>query len=365
MADSPTGGDSKQSMRTVFALVLILGLAVATIVASVTVLQFPTPVTDEADDINWLYNITLSLAMLVFVGVEALIIWVCLRYARRAGADEPAQVHGNNKLEFGWTAIPIVILVVLFALAAPQVVDLRSAVSADERDLEVTVIGRQWFWEYDYPEQGIHIQEIPDYEDPDPPALVVPEGAKVQLNIESGDVIHSFYVPKFLYKIMAIPGQVNRMHFTANELGRFSGQCAQFCGLSHAQMLLVVEVVTQEEFDAWVAEQQAAEPEPTPTSEPDGDGDGGDGAPAPLAITSTDNEFNTDEMRAPADQDVTVELSNQGVAAHNWALTGEEVATGLITGGEMAAVTFNLPAGEYEFLCDVHPTEMQGTLIVE
>jgi cytochrome c oxidase subunit 2 len=365
--ESNRGGRSGSNSGTVIAILLIAVLVVATLVATFTVMQFPDHVTEEADDINSLYAITLALATFVFLAVEALIIWVCFRFRRRSNTD-PAQVHGNNRLEFGWTAIPVMIITVLFILSAPLVVDLRDS-EADAADLTVNVTGRQWFWEYEYPEEGITIQEIPDYDNPDPPALVVPVDALVVLNITSGDVVHSFYVPDFLYKIQAIPGQINEMHFRAEEIGTFTGQCAQFCGLNHAQMLLRVDVLSQADYDAWVEEQQAAQeetptPGPEPTQGPDGN-DAGDGGATPLEITATDNEFSTEEMRAAAGE-ITLELANEGSALHNFAIPDEDVATDLIPGGETATVTFTLSEpGEYEYQCDVHPTEMQGTLIVE
>ena len=364
------GGRSGSNLGSLIAIFLILVLVAATIVAYFTVMQFPDQVTEEAKDINSLYDITLALATFVFLAVEALIIWVCFRFRRRSNTD-PAQVHGNNKLEFGWTAIPVMIIIVLFTLSAPLVIDLRES-EADDADLTVNVTGRQWFWEYEYPEEGLTIQEIPDYENPEDPApLVVPVDQLVVLNITSGDVVHSFYVPDFLYKIQAIPGQVNEMHFTAEEVGTYTGQCAQFCGLNHAQMLLVVEVLSQEDYDAWVEEQQAAQeetPTPAPTEAPDGEADDDDadaGGGTPLEIVATDNEFSTDELRAAAGE-ITVTLVNEGSNLHNFAIPDEDVAMDLIDGGDTGSVTFTLSEpGEYDYRCDVHPTEMQGTLVVE
>jgi cytochrome c oxidase subunit 2 len=368
--ESTRGGRSGSNSGTLIAIFLIVVLVAATMVAYFTVMQFPDQVTEEADDINSLYAITLALATFVFLSVEALIIWVVFRFRRRSNTD-PAQVHGNNRLEFGWTAIPVMIMVVLFTLSAPLVIDLRDS-EAEAADLTVNVTGRQWFWEYEYPEEGITIQEIPDYENPDPPALVVPVDQLVVLNVTSGDVVHSFYVPDFLYKIQAIPGQVNEMHFTAEEIGTYTGQCAQFCGLNHAQMLLKVEVVSQEDYDAWVEEQLAAQeetptPGPEPTGTPGADGEADDDADGGtvLEITATDNEFDTDELTAPAGE-ITVELTNEGAALHNFAIPDEDVASDLIPGGETTSVTFTLSEpGEYDYQCDVHPTQMQGTLIVE
>lgn len=359
---------SRRKSWSIAALVVTGALAAATVFACFTVLDPPDAVTEEAQDIKSLYYIVLALAVVVFVGVEGLIIWAAFRY-RRVSDDEPPQVHGNNKLEFGWTAIPIVILGILFVLATPLVIDLREPLDAGEADLVVDVTGRQWFWDYEYPDQGITIQEAPDYENPDPPALVVPLGARIQLNIQSADVIHSFYVKEFLYKIFAVPGQINRMHFTPTEVGRFEGQCAQFCGLNHAQMLLVVEVMEQEDFDAWVAEQQAEQeeeetPEETPAEgEETPEDEGGSGEQ--LEITATDNEYSTQELTAAAGE-ISVELTNDGDTLHNFAIPDEDVAAELISGGESTTVTFTIEeAGEYDYRCDVHPEEMQGTLVVE
>ncbi|MEX2237356.1 MAG: cytochrome c oxidase subunit II [Dehalococcoidia bacterium] len=366
--ESARGGRSFRNLSSVIALILIAILVAATMVAYFTVMQLPDPVTEEAKDIASVYDVVLALATFVFLAVEALLIWVCFRYRRQSNLDPP-QVHGNNRLEFGWTAIPIVISVVLFILSAPLVIDLREAVATEDADLTVNVTGRQWFWEYEYPDQGITIQEIPDYDNPDPPSLVVPVNQKIRLNVASADVIHSFYVPRFLYKIQAIPGQTNQMHFTAEETGRFEGQCAQFCGLNHAQMLLVVEVVTQEEFDAFIEEQQAEqEPDPTPSGTPD-DGQTGDddqgGGPTPFEVTAQDNEFSTDEIRAPVGE-ITVTLLNEGEAIHNFSVPDADAATELIDPGEEGSVTFTIEEpGEYDFRCDVHPEEMTGTLVVE
>jgi cytochrome c oxidase subunit II len=376
-----SGDDPKQRTATVFALVIILAIGVMTVVGALTVLRPETPVTEEADDITSLYNLVLAMALFVFFGVEALIVWVVFRYRRRDDR-EPDQVHGNNKLELAWTTVPIAILVFLFALSVPVVIDLRDPVDAGDVGLEVNVQGQQWFWSYEYPEQEISIVEPIDYEDPDPAALVVPVDTKVQLNIESADVVHSFYVKEFLYKIFAVPGQVNRMHFTAEETGTFTGQCAQFCGLNHAQMLIRVDVLSQEDFDAWVSEQQAAAEEtPMPVEPDEGPGGapgepGGPDGPEPTTIVGQDIEFDVTEFSVPAGAPVTVVFDNrdEGIP-HNIAFYTDDSADEVIDGAQAEVVegptqqelTFTAPdeAGEYYYQCDVHPDQMNGTLIVE
>ena len=147
----------RPSVSTLLALGVIGILAIVTVVAALTVMEPPESVTEEGDDITALYNAVMAAALFVFFGVEALLVWVLFRYRRRSD-EEPAQVHGNNRLEMVWTAIPIVILVALFVPSAFLVVALRDPV---DPDLEVDVVGRQWFWEYSYPEEGIEIGRYP------------------------------------------------------------------------------------------------------------------------------------------------------------------------------------------------------------
>ncbi len=125
----------------------------------------------------------------------------------------------------------------LFVPSLIQVLDLKTPPAKGDVDLTVEAIGHQWWWEFNYPDDGVHVQPTPpDYDKLTPPVLVVPVGKTIVIKVRSTDVVHSFSVPQTLYKIQAIPGNVNQMHFKAEKIGTFTGQCYQFCGLHHADM---------------------------------------------------------------------------------------------------------------------------------
>ncbi len=194
---------------------------------------------------------------------------------RRSRGHEAAQFSHNGKLEVVWTTIPVIILLVMAVPAAETLVKLEYS---QNPDMTVVVTGYQWRWHYEYPEldvaffsslsaesnaarrkgSGIDPATVENYLlDVDNP-LVVPVGAKVRVLLTSKDVIHAWWVPAFALKKDAIPGYMNEMWFLADETGTYRGQCAELCGIDHAYMPVVVEVVEQEEFDTWLATQQEA-----------------------------------------------------------------------------------------------------------
>ncbi len=213
------------------------------------------PVGTAGDTIANLFNIVLIMATVVFVVVEGLIVFSAIRFRRAARASsEPTQVHGNTRLEIAWTIAPALIVVTLFVLAIQglQALDTPPAQAAGN-PLTIRVIGHQFWWEYQYPDY--HITTATD--------LVIPVGAVVNLEISSGDVIHSFWIPQLNGKTDAFPNHVNKTWIQANTTGAFYGQCAELCGASHANMRVVVIVKAPEEFDQWVKGQQAAPAQPT------------------------------------------------------------------------------------------------------
>src|SRR3990172_285479 len=244
----PRAARPRPSASTVIAVALILILAVVTVVSAVTVFQLPDPVTEQADRTNLLYQPVLAVSFLVFFGVTAGIIWAMFRY-RRTGPELPEQVHGSDKLEMAWTIIPIIILVALFIPGLILLLDLKNQPSEAEADLVV---------------EGESMP--PNYDDLTPPALVVPVGKTVLLRVRSTDVIHSFYAPNTLYKIQAVPGNVNSMHFKvkAEDVGVYSGQCYQFCGLRHSDMRFVLDARAPDDYDRWLSETSRAQGLPAP-----------------------------------------------------------------------------------------------------
>ncbi|MBI2845739.1 MAG: cytochrome c oxidase subunit II [Chloroflexi bacterium] len=198
-----------------------------------------------------LFYLVLAIALMVFVVVEALIIISVLRYRRRAeGGPEPVEVHGHTALELTWTAIPALILAVLFVLTFQA---LQAAQNPPGDALRVQVVGHQWWWQFNYPDQGVTTAN----------QLVVPVGQPILFSVTSADVIHSFWVPQLGGKIDVIPGQENTYWFEVEEPGDYHGQCAEFCGLGHPFMPIRLTAVTEEEFAVWVMEQLAGSSPPS------------------------------------------------------------------------------------------------------
>ena len=193
-----------------------------------------------------LYRFILILAIAVFVLVEGALIWILIRDRKRANDETiPAQIHSNMRVEVTWTVIPIILVVVLFVMTV-QTVNAVAAPSQLKSDLNVRVVGHRWWWEFDYTDLGIATAN----------ELHIPEGATVQIQLESVDVIHSFWIPQLSGKTDVVPSQHNTMWLTSDQTGEFLGQCAEFCGTEHALMRFKVIVDSQQDFDAWVANQQ-------------------------------------------------------------------------------------------------------------
>ncbi|OLC46283.1 MAG: cytochrome c oxidase subunit II [Gemmatimonadetes bacterium 13_1_40CM_4_69_5] len=179
----------------------------------------------------------------VFVLVESLLLFILLRYRQRAGAATPKATHGHTALEIAWTLAPALILVFIAVPTMRTIFATQQPPAFDA--LKIEVIGHQWWWEYRYPSAGIVTAN----------ELHVPVGRPVVLEISTADVIHSFWAPSLGGKRDLIPGHVNRITFTAESVGTFTGQCAEFCGESHANMRLRVSVESDSAFRGWLAGQ--------------------------------------------------------------------------------------------------------------
>jgi cytochrome c oxidase subunit 2 len=252
-------GRRRPSVSIIIAAILIVILAVFTIVGAVTVFQLPHPVTETGKDVDLLYQAVLAVSFFIFFLVTAGIIWAMARY-KRVDDTIPVQVHGSSVLEFTWTIIPIIILVVLFVPGLILLLDIKTPPDDDEIDLTVEAVGHQWWWEFIYPDDGVKVQSTPpNYDDLVPPALVVPVGQTIVIKVRSTDVIHSFAAPNTLYKLHAVPGTINVMHLVIEEEGVYRGQCYQFCGLRHSDMLFVIDARSEADYEAWLSETQAAQ----------------------------------------------------------------------------------------------------------
>ena len=202
---------------------------------------------------SWLFVSIFVFAILVLV--EGLLIAFIWRYRRqkRPRFEDAAQVHGATRLELAWTAGPVVVLFLIAAfvfIELPGIKDVPDA-AAGEEQLEVKVSGRQFYWEYEYPNGVVAVDQ-----------MRAPVGVPVRLEVTAtaSDVIHSWWIPALGGKIDAIPGVTNETWFRAENEGTYSGQCAELCGLEHARMLASVEVMSREAFDAWLAERDDDDP---------------------------------------------------------------------------------------------------------
>ena len=204
------------------------------------------PRSDFSTAIDGLFTNIFWWALFVFVVVESLLLFAIIRYRARPGAPEPKPLHGHTALEIGWTLAPALILVFI---AVPTIRTIfATAGHAPPSALRVEVIGHQWWWEFRYPSLGITTAN----------ELHLPVHTPVQLDLSSADIIHSFWVPRLGGKRDLTPGHVTRIAFRSDSAGEYLGQCAEFCGVSHANMRLRVFVQPEAEFQAWVAGQQPA-----------------------------------------------------------------------------------------------------------
>lgn len=241
-------GSSWRLVRLFRALLLPLALGLAGCSAlPQTVFQPAGPV--ARIQLN-LLSLSIWIVSIIFVVVFAILLYVLWRFRARPNSPKPAEIEGNHVLEIVWTVIPILILVVM---AVPTIKDAFALAAPPSPDaMQVKVIGHQWWWEFQYPGLGVVTGN----------ELHIPQGQRVDLTITSTDVIHSFWIPRLAGKMDAVPNRDNHMWFQGDETGTFYGQCAQFCGDSHANMRMRVVVDSKADFAAWVAKWQQGEVKP-------------------------------------------------------------------------------------------------------
>jgi cytochrome c oxidase subunit 2 len=210
------------------------------------------PVSTPAIAIRELSWLLLIITGAIFVVVEGVLVYAVIRFRRGRGEPgaEPPQVYGSNPIEVAWTVGPLLIVLVLFLVTTRTVFSLERS-SAPPEVLRVAVTGHQWWWEFRYPDQGVvtaNELHVP-VSDPARPRPVF-------LTLNSDDVIHSFWVPQLAGKTDVIPNRTNTMWIEPLQTGTFLGQCSEFCGTQHANMLLRVIVEPEPAFEAWLAAQR-------------------------------------------------------------------------------------------------------------
>jgi cytochrome c oxidase subunit 2 len=359
--------------------VLIAGGAVVALIVLVaavflsglgSTLYPPLAATAQGQQIRDLYDVVFAFALVIFILVEGLIVWSVIRYRRKPTDTElPVQTHGNNLLEALWTLIPTAIVIVLFFVSW-QTLTSVDAVSKTP-DVHIRAVAGQFQWQFEYLDetgQRLFTQTTPTAENGG--GMAVPVGRTIGVELQSPDVIHAFYVPRFLFKRDVVPGQTNRFDFTINEneAGQtFRGQCAELCGTGHRIMLFDVLAMSPAAYDAWL-EQKIIEANATPPPPPSGE------PSVTLDLTAKDVTFDTHALEVAADLPFAIAFKNDDVAVitHDVDIRETDGTTVVfdqptVAGGATQSYLYPpLPAGTYTFICSVHPfPAMTGTLTVK
>ncbi len=241
--ETPSGG--RRSLARMLGIGLVasvlgvgLGLAID---------WFPVQASTQASTIDTLYDVLIAVSVPIFVLVSVVVLYCVWRFRARPGQEleDGAPIHGDTRLEVIWTALPAVLLIALCTYAFVALDDIEAA-QPDERRIRVTAQQYAWSFEYPNPRGGEPIRAE---------ELVLVEGETVRFDIRALDVIHSFWVPAFRMKRDAVPGITTQLRITPNRRGRYPVVCAELCGLGHAFMRATANVVSRQEFDAWMAQQ--------------------------------------------------------------------------------------------------------------
>ena len=200
-----------------------------------------------------LFYIILWAGTFVFVVLMAVLLYVVVRYRRRPGQGDPEQIHGHTRLEIAWTIAPTIVLAIVGVPSLIAIFDTANSPDPpDKGGLVVEVIGHQWWFEFRYPDHDVITANV----------MHIPVDEVVNIRLDSVDVLHSFWVPKLAGKVDMVPNNDNTLWLMAEEAGIFFGQCAEFCGVSHANMHFRVIAQPRAEFDAWLKQQAADSMEP-------------------------------------------------------------------------------------------------------
>jgi cytochrome c oxidase subunit 2 len=326
-----------------------------------------TPVTEQGVEVRDLYNVLFVVAAIIFVLVEAAIVFAVIRYRRR---DDmlPPQFHGNNLLEVAWTVVPLVIVAALFVLTWGVL--NRVEAKADNPRVTVNVLGFQWQWSFTY--QGERVPLPADQKPEDltvkgtiakPPVMYLPVGEPIRFTTQAQDVIHSFYVREFLYKRDAFPDHTNTFDLTITKPGTYHGQCTEYCGLAHQAMRFTIRAVSRPQYEAWLVKAKKEAASGCPAD------------PNPRRIAAKDIAFDNQCLAGPVGRPFEVTFENQESVPHNVAFfEGRDAnAPRILPRAETPVfpgpktVPYQLPAlksGAYFFHCDAHPGSMTGQLVV-
>ena len=236
-------------------LLLLLGVVVLTTSCGWSLWDNPmTTVRPRSDFGRWIDEIFMLISwttLVIFILVEGGLLYACWRFRDRPGAPIPKQIHGNTPLEISWT---VAFAVVLLIIGIPTIrIVFRTQEAPAATALRVEVVGHQWWWEFRYP--GLNVTTANE--------VHLPVGQTVAFQLNAPDVIHSFWIPALGGKRDVVPHRVNHLIMTPEVPGEYHGQCAEYCGTSHANMRFRAIVHSQGDFEQWIKAQQAAPAEPT------------------------------------------------------------------------------------------------------
>ncbi len=258
LASIPDGAESNEKPGRVhmkhlaIAAVLVVIVTALLIVGLNYVQLLPVEASLQAQPIDRLFRLEFQVIAFLFSLIVVFMVYSIVVFRRKKGdMDDAAHIEGNSRLEVIWTVIPLV-TVLAFGYLGGQ--SLAETLRADPQALDINVIGSQWSWRFEYPDTGIVSTD-----------LMMPVNKQALLHISSTDVIHSFWVPEFRLKQDALPGGqsfVRELRVTPDKIGNYKVRCAELCGLRHAYMEAPVKVISQTDYDAWVAEQTAQANDP-------------------------------------------------------------------------------------------------------
>jgi len=313
--------------------------------------------TEQGQKVHTLFTIILLLAAPVFIVVEALLLWFVLAGRRHRTEEEPSQSAGSRRTLIIFFLIPTLIVAVDYVFGERTLADVQK--QDPNPTVTIRVEGFQWEWTFYYLNEGFFTTGKTLVK---PAEMVVPVDQPIHIELESRDVIHSFFVPAFLFKRDVIPGRHNNFTFTATKLGTFQGQCAEFCGLYHSKMTFTLQVVDESDYLVWV--KKAKEAAFNASCPVHGD---------TVNVTAKNTSWSTSCIAVAAGAPVALTVANLDAGIdHNFAIYNiplrqlEFFQTGRFAG--VATNTYQvatLPPGHYYFQCDVHGPAMSGSFIVK
>lgn len=237
--------------------ILVIIMAVLTYVGLDSAGLMPVQASTQAVDIDWMWNLEVIAISFLFSLITVPLVYSLIVFRRKKGdTTDAVHMEGNTRLEIAWTIVPLFIVLAYAYLGAVNLADTRRV---DPEAMVVNVTGLQWSWTFEYPsDSGLNV--VSD-------ELHLPVGKQVLLRMTSNDVIHSFWVPEFRVKQDLVPGRITELRITPTLEGNYVVRCAELCGTSHAYMEKPVMVTSQEDFDAWMAQQTELAQEASQTPE--------------------------------------------------------------------------------------------------